>query len=253
MIMKIIVSIVASLSIASASTGFSADLKVLSTPTMKTSLDESAGRFEAQTGHHLSISFEGVPALKRRIEAGEQFDVAILTRSVSDELARDGKIDRDSIVNVARTGAGLAVRAGAPKPDIRTEQGLRETLLKAKAISYSADSASGTYFLSLLKRLKIEDEIKGKLVAMSHRSPVDAVATGEAEMTIITVPNIIGVNGVEIGGLLPTELQNYTVFDASISKTTTERTASQSLINFLLSPFAVETMVSKGLESVSRK
>jgi molybdate transport system substrate-binding protein len=72
-------------------------------------------------------------------------------------------------------------------------------------------------------------------------------------MTIITVPNIIGVNGVEIGGLLPAELQNYTVFDAGISKTTVERTASQSLINFLLSPSAVETMVSKGLESVSRK
>ena len=132
---------------------------MLSTPTMKTSLDESVGRFEAETGHHLSISFEGVPALKRRIESGEQFDVAILTRSVSDELAHDGKIDRDSIVNVAKTGAGLAVRAGAPKPDTRTEQGLREALLKAKTISYSADSASGTYFLSLLKRLKIEDEI----------------------------------------------------------------------------------------------
>ena len=251
--MKIIAPIVASLSISLASMGLPADLKVLSTPTMKTSLDQSAGRFEAETGHHLSISFEGVPALKRRIESGEQFDVAILTRSVSDELAHDGKIDRDSIMNVAKTGAGLAVRAGAPKPDIRTEQGLREALLKAKTISYSADSASGTYFLSLLKRLKIEDEIKGNLVAVSHRSPVDAVATGEAEMTIIAVPNIIGVNGVEIGGLLPAELQNYTVFDASISKTTTERTASQSIINFLLSPSAVETMVSKGLESVSRK
>jgi molybdate transport system substrate-binding protein len=253
MIMKIIAPIVASLSISLASMSLAADLKVLSTPTMKTSLDESVGRFEAETGHHLSISFEGVPALKRRIESGEQFDVAILTRSVSDELAHDGKIDRDSIVNVAKTGAGLAVRAGAPKPDTRTEQGLREALLKAKTISYSADSASGTYFLSLLKRLKIEDEIKGNLVAVSHRSPVDAVATGKAEMTIITVPNIIGVNGVEIGGLLPAELQNYTVFDAGISKTTVERTASQSLINFLLSPSAVETMVSKGLESVSRK
>jgi molybdate transport system substrate-binding protein len=251
--MKIFVPLVVSLSFSLASMGLAADLKVLSTPTMKTSLDELAGRFEAEAGHHLSISFESVPALKRRIEAGEQFDVAILTRSVSDELARDGKIDRDSIVSVAKTGSGLALRAGAPKPDIRTEHGLREALLKAKAISYSADSASGTYFLSLLKRLKIEDEIKGNLVAVSRRSPVDAVATGEAEMTIITVPNIIGVNGVEIGGLLPAELQNYTVFDAGISKTTTERTASQSLINFLLSPPAVETMVSKGLESVARK
>ena len=107
--------------------------------------------------------------------------------------------------------------------------------------------------LSLLKRLKIEDEIKGRLVAASDRSPVDAVATGEAEMTIITVPNIVGVHGVEVGGLLPAELQNYAVFDAGIAKTTTDRTAAQSLINFLLSPSAVETMVSKGLELVSRK
>ena len=106
--MKIIAPLVVSLSISLASMGLAADLKVLSTPTMKSSLDELVGRFEAETGHHLSISFEGVPALKRRIEVGEQFDVAILTRSVSDELARDGKIDRDSIVNVAKTGAGLA-------------------------------------------------------------------------------------------------------------------------------------------------
>ena len=124
-------------------------------------------------------------------------------------------------------------------------------LLAARAISYSRDSASGSYLLHLLDRLGIETEVKPKLLAVTGRSPVEAVARGEVELTVITVPNIIGVEGVALAGLLPDELQNYTTFSVGLSANAKEPGAAQELIAFLRSPVAAAAIRSKGLEPVA--
>lgn len=228
-----------------------AEIKVLSSPTLKTSLDALSAQFERESGHKLALSFDGVPVLKRRIEEGESFDIAILLRATIGDLMKQGKIGAGTHADIARTAAGIAIRAGAAKPSISSADGLKQVLLNTASLSYSPESASGTYFLGLLGRLGIEDEMKPKLRPVTGRSPVDAVANGEAELTVITVPNIVGVPGVELGGLLPAELQNYTTFSAGVSAKAREAGAAEDLIRFLRTPAAAAAVRERGLEPAS--
>jgi len=228
-----------------------AEVKVLSTPTMMSALDDLASAFTRATGHTLALTFEGVPVLKRQIEAGEMFDAAILLPAAVDDLTKLGKIAVGTRADIARTAAGVAIRAGALKPQVASSEDLKRTLLAAGTISYSRDSASGSYFLHLLDRLGIENEVKPKLLAVAGRSPVEAIARGEAELTVITVPNIVGVEGVALAGLLPEELQNYTTFSIGLSSNAKEPRAAEQLIAFLRSPVAAAAIRSKGLEPVA--
>lgn len=189
--------------------------------------------------------------MKRQIEAGEMFDAAILLPAAVDDLTKLGKIAVGTRADIARTAAGVAIRAGALKPQVASSEDLKRTLLAAGTISYSRDSASGSYFLHLLDRLGIENEVKPKLLAVAGRSPVEAIARGEAELTVITVPNIVGVEGVALAGLLPEELQNYTTFSIGLSSNAKEPRAAEQLIAFLRSPVAAAAIRSKGLEPVA--
>lgn len=227
------------------------DLRVLSTPTMKGVVMDLNAPFQKETNIVLSVDFEGVPVLKRRIEAGDAFDVAILLPAAVDDLAKQGRLAAGTRADIARTAAGIAIRTGAAKPKVDTVGDLKATLLSAKSLSYSSDSASGTYFLRLLARLGIEAEAKSKLIPVTGHSPVDLVASGEAEMTVITVPNIVGVAGVELGGLLPEEMQNYTTFSAAIAAGTKQRAAAAQFISFLRSPSAAATIRKRGLDPLA--
>ncbi|WP_407166549.1 molybdate ABC transporter substrate-binding protein [Bradyrhizobium sp. ORS 111] len=234
----------------SAVTASAAEITVLSTPTMKGVLNDLAPAFTRATGHTLGLIFEGVPVLKRQIEAGEAFDAVFLLPAAMDDLTKSGRIVAGSRSDVARTAAGVAIRAGAPKPQVGTSQDLKRTLLAARSISYSRDSVSGSYFLHLFDRLGIAAEVKPKLLVVTGRSPVEAVARGEAELTVITVPNIVEVEGVVLAGLLPDELQNYTTFSVGLSANAREPKAAEQLIAFLRSPAAAAALRSKGLEPI---
>ncbi|VIO81162.1 MULTISPECIES: molybdate ABC transporter substrate-binding protein [Bradyrhizobium] len=242
------IAVAALVVVTSTAAGSAAEVNVLSTPTMKSALDDLAPAFARATGHTLKLTFEGVPVLKRQIEAGGMFDVAILLPAAIDDLMKLGRIAEGTRADIARTAAGVAIHAGAPKAQVSSIEDLRRTLLAARTISYSRDSASGSYLLHLLDRLAIESEVKPKLLAVTGRSPVEAVARGEAELTVITVPNIIGVEGVTLAGLLPDELQNYTTFSGGLSANAREPGAAQELIAFLRSPVAAAAIRSKGLE-----
>jgi molybdate transport system substrate-binding protein len=222
----------------SGATGGAAEVTVLSTPTMKGALDDLASAFKRATGHTLVLTFDGMPALTRQIEAGEMFDAAILLSAVVDDLTKLGKIAAGTRADIARTAAGVAIRTGVPKPPVASIEDLKRTLLAARTISYSRDSASGSYFLHLLDRLGIEGEVKPKLLAVAGWSPAEAVARGEAELTVITIPNIIEVEGVTLAGLLPDELQNYTTFSIGLSANAKEPTAAEQLVAFLRLPAA---------------
>jgi molybdate transport system substrate-binding protein len=196
------------------------------------------------------LKFEAVALLKRQVEAGEKFDIVILLPSMIDDLTKQGKIAGATRTDLSRAAVGVAIRAGASKPDVSSVEALKQTLRNAKSISYFPESASGKYFASLFDRLGIVGA-KSRLKSMSGSAVLDAVAKGDAELTIITVPNIIDVPGLELAGLLPEELQNYTVFTAGVSVSAKDPEAAKALIKFLMAPEATPVFKAKGMERVT--
>lgn len=237
--------------VADAGFASAAEVKVFSTPTLKSAMDVLGPQFERATGHKLMLTYNSAAALKHRIEGGEPFDVAILLPPMVDDLARQGRVATGTRTDVARSVVGVAIHAGLPKPDVNTVDALRQTLLHAKSISYAADSASGAYLVGLLDRLGIAAEAKPQLKVVPGGRVIEAVASGEAELTVITVPNIVGVPGVELAGLLPAELQHYTVFSAAIAAQPKDAKAAEALVKFLMSPQATSVLETKGLERIA--
>ena len=133
-----------------------------------------------------------------------------------DELIRQGKVAAASRASIGRSGIGVAVRAGAPKPDIASVEGFRKTLLAAKSVAFPGEGASGRYFVSLLGRMGIADEMKPKLMPMPASDTVEIVARGEAEMVVVVMPRMSGVPGVDVVGPLPAELQTFIGFAAGV-------------------------------------
>src|SRR5215831_2554961 len=151
----------AALAVASAG---AAEIKVLASNGVRATLEELAPAFERQTGNELSITFELAAVLKRQIESGEAFDVAILTNAGIDDLAKQGKVDGASRVAVARSGVGIGIKKGAPRADISTPDALKRTLLDAKSISWAKEGQSGIYFAGLLEKMGIAEQMKPKVV-----------------------------------------------------------------------------------------
>src|SRR5467141_5031910 len=141
-----------------------AEIKVLASNGVKEALHELAPAFERETGHKLVISFGLATALKRQIEAGEAFDLAILPAAVIDDLAKQGKVDAGARAAIARSGVGIGTKKGAPRPDIRTPEALKRTLLSAKSITWAKEGQSGIYFAGMLARIGIAEQMKPKIV-----------------------------------------------------------------------------------------
>ena len=139
-----------------------AEVKVLCAAAMRSVMNELGPGFERATGHQLMIQFDVVGALKRQIDAGERFDVAILTTPLIDEVVKNGKIAAGTRADVARSGLGVIVRTGAPKPDISSADAFKRALLNAKSISYAKEGATGIYLESLFERLGITEQMKPK-------------------------------------------------------------------------------------------
>jgi molybdate transport system substrate-binding protein len=226
----------------------SAEIRVLSTPTLKTTLDELGPKFERATGHKLVTKFDAVAVLKRQIEAGETFDVTILLPAAIDDLVKQGKVIGRT--DISRSGVGVAVRAGALKSDVSSVDALKRALLSANSISYSPDSASSTFFLSLVDRLGIGGEVRPKLKAAPGGRVMEPIVSGDADLTVITVPNIVGVPGVAVAGLLPAELQSYTVFSAGVGANAKEVDGAKELIRYLIAPEATAIFEAKGMQPV---
>lgn len=162
-------------------TAEAADVKLIGATPMTGVIKELGARFERDTKHNLITKFVPGPVVKREIDAGETFDVAISITPVIEALIKENRLVAGTRVDVAYVGVGLAVRLGAPKPDISSVDAFKRTLLKAKSVAYSAEGAAGTYFKDLLVRLGIAEEMKPKLKeSRSGGAAVEAVAAGEA-------------------------------------------------------------------------
>jgi molybdate transport system substrate-binding protein len=225
-----------------------AELKVLSGNGARAAVTELVAQFERASGHKVALAFEVNPGVRRRIEAGEAFDVAVLNPPVLDALIRQGKVVAASRTVLGRAGIGLAVKAGAPTPDLGSVDGFKRTLLGAKSVAYPGEGASGRYFADLVERLGIGAEMRSRMRPMPAEYNVEGVASGEFEFVVVVASRIAGVPGVDLAGLIPRELQTWIGFTAGIAEATREREAAAALLRFFTSPSAAEILKARGVD-----
>jgi molybdate transport system substrate-binding protein len=192
-------------------------------------------------------------AIPVRLARGEAIDVVILAAPALDDLIKQGKVRPGSRVDLVQSKIGMAVKAGAPRPDISTVDALKRTLLAAKSIAYS-DSASGVYLSTeLFPKLGIADQIKGKSKKIEADPVGGVVATGEFEIGFQQISELRPVKGIDIVGELPPGAQRITVFAAGIPATATHPEAAKALINWLASPAGYAAIQNSGLEPADSK
>jgi len=229
----------------------SAELKVLSAGGIQAVMEDLGPKFERATGHKLAITFANAGTTVKRIQDGETADVVITTQPGIENFVNDGKAVAGNVTIVARSGIGLAIRNGAPKPDISSPEALKRTLLAAKSIAYSnpaGGSSSGIHFATVLDRLGIANEMKSK-TNFPKSGPVGVlVANGEAELGVQQIQELMPVAGIQIIGPLPGDLQDIIIFSAAIMASSRDAEASRSLVNFLRTPQATAVINAKGME-----
>jgi molybdate transport system substrate-binding protein len=233
-----------------ADTAKAAEIAVFATTSLRQALEKLGPQFERASGHKLTCKLGTSAPLKRQIDAGEPFDLAILVPVALDALIEEGKVAADTRADISRSAIGVAVKAGAPKPETGTAEALRRTLLAAGSISYSGEGASGKYFTGLLDRLGIAAEVTPKLRPLPSGEAVAPVAKGEVEMAVITLANIVGVPGVEIAGLLPRDMQHYTVYTGGVAAASKNAEAARALIALLMAAEATPALEAAGMERV---
>ncbi len=206
-------------------------------------------KLDTEFGPSMGTTHNAIPI---RLERGEAIDVVIMAAPALDDLIKQGKVRAGSRVDLVKSYIGMAVRAGAPKPDISTVDALKRTLLAAKSIAYS-DSASGVYLSTeLFPKLDIVDQIKGKSRKIEADPVGGVVATGEFEIGFQQISELRPVKGIDIVGPLPPGAQRITIFAAGIPTTATHPEAAKALIHWLASPAAYPAIDKSGLEPVKK-
>jgi molybdate transport system substrate-binding protein len=225
------------------------ELRVMVSDGMKTVVEELTPQIEHTIGRKLAAHFNSSKNLRDKIQAGESFDAAILTSDVLDDLIKQGKIVAGGRAEISRTGMGLGVRAGTPKPDISTPEALKRTLLNAKSISFNPTGASAVHTYDLFSRLGITEAVKPKLMLDAEAGrPQMNVANGKAELVFSLIPEIRFFPGVDLVGPVPSEFQSYVNFAGGIAANAHDKEAAQALIKFITGPATVPVLGAKGME-----
>jgi len=225
-----------------------AELKVLSTQATEEAYRELVPQFEKDTGHKVTTVFTGTLDANKRLAAGETYDLLIMSGPSIDEHIKAGKVVPGSRVDLAKSGVGVGVKAGAPKPDISATEALKKTLLAAKSIGYST-GPSGVYVIGLFQRMGIADEVKGKLKQTPTGVFVGSIiASGEAEIGFQQVSELSHFAGVDYVGPLPADVQQFTTFSSGIVAGTKEADAAKALVKFITAPAAAAAFKKRGME-----
>src|SRR3974377_127139 len=176
------------------------EITVLASNAVKAAVVELAPQFEKETGHQLAFTWGASNLLVKQIEDGKAFDVVIVSPALIKNLIQQGKVVGGSAVDIARIGMGVAVKQGAPKPDIGTVQAFKETLLNAKAIAYTSTGLSGRQFMSIAVKLGIGEQVRAKSKTNPEGVAAELVAKGEADTAIPLITEMALVLGLEIVG-----------------------------------------------------
>jgi len=223
-----------------------AEIRVLSTVGVQPATPEIIAQFEGATGHRIAVTYGLAAVLKTKFLEGEPADVLILTSPIVDDLVQQGKVAPGSKVDIGRSGVGVGVKAGAPKPDISTPEALKNAVLAAKSIGYSKAGASGVVFARVLERLGIAEQVKAKYRDTGTRAG-EMLASGEIELGAAQIPELMAVPGVEVVGPLPADLQTITIFSVALATEAREADAAKAFIQFLSGPRAAPVYKAKGL------
>ena len=224
-----------------------AELRILAGGAIAAPLRELAAQFEIASGHKLVFRFGTTPELIKLSTSGDPFDLGVVPREVFKDAAAQAQFAPGPTTDVARVGLGVAVRSGAPKPDISTSEALKETLLKAQSIATIPASAAGAQVLRAFESLGISEVMKAKTKALSAPGQiVEAVAKGEAELGVFLI-NVLTAPGLDVVGPFPAELQQEIVFTAGVAANTKESEAAKSFIAYLKTPGAAVVIKAKGM------
>jgi molybdate transport system substrate-binding protein len=229
-----------------------AEIKVLATQAVEGAYREVVPLFEKASGHKVTTIFTGTLDAQKRIAAGESYDLIIMAGPAIDELIASGKVAPGTRVDLARSGVGVAVRAGAPKPDIHSTDALKKTLLAAKSIGYSS-GPSGVYLAGLFRKLGIAGQLEPKLKqAPSGVFVGSMIARGEVEVGFQQVSELAHFPGIDYVGPLPADIQNVTVFSSGMHSGARSADAAKAWTAFLTSPAAAAVFRSKSMEPAGR-
>jgi molybdate transport system substrate-binding protein len=226
--------------------GDAAVIEVLSTLALRGVFTEVAADFLARTGLAVAAGYKSTNAQLLAISQGATADMAIITRPAIDQLVGAGKIVAGSAADIAQSGVGLAVRAGAPKPDIATVEAFKRTLLAAKSIAFSRIGASGIHFGEVIERLGIAAEVRRKAI-IGDSYVGEIAARGEAELAVQQISELMPVAGIDIVGPLPGDLQKISVFSAGIFTAARNPAGAAKLIAYLALPELAPILIRKGL------
>lgn len=242
--MRIVPVLIGSLLLIISTMANSAELKVFASRAVWTVLQEIGPGFEKETGHKLTLVTGLSPEFLKRINAGEPFDVIAAPPPALDGLIKNGKVAASSKVNLVRSAVGVVVRAGAPKPDVSSVEAFKQTLLKAKSITYLPVPGVP----QLLEQLGLKDVLASKIKVPDTEISTELVARGEIELAIIVVTQAFTTPGVELAGPLPKEIQRYSVFGGAISTASQSPGPAQRLLDSLRTPRALEIIKAQGME-----
>jgi molybdate transport system substrate-binding protein len=242
-------ALVMATAIAAPGDGRAAEIKVLCSNGFQAVMAVLGPQYEKATGNKLVVSYGLAAVLGKQIEGGESFDLAILAPPQIDGLIKQNKIAAESRLVLARSGMGVMVRTGAPKPDVGTIDAFKQTLLGAKSIAFPPEGQSGIYLVGLIERLGLTEALKDKLKRIAS-GPLtgETVAKGEAEIGITPIGELLAVKGVSLAGPLPPGIQNYIVQTAGISPAAAQGAAARDFLKFLAAPDNVPVIIEKGME-----
>ncbi|WP_043828875.1 substrate-binding domain-containing protein [Muricoccus aerilatus] len=226
-------------------------LRVLSTLAVAGAMRGMVPRMEAAAGMSMEAEFAPTQGLMPRLRGGEAADLVILTAEGIAELAAEGLVDPDSAVDLVRSHIGIAVRAGAPHPEIGTAEALRAALLDAPCVAYSRSGASGIAFAALIERLGIAEAVNARAKVIPAGFTAELAVRGEASLAVQQVSELLAVPGIELVGRLPAEVGTVAVFSAGILRASAQPEAAGRLIRFLASAEAAPVLEAAGLEPIA--
>ena len=230
-----------------------AQLNLLASTAVQTVLEEVLAQHERASGDKIAVTIASTAAIMARLKAGETPDMVVVTREGIETLIQEGKVVADSRAELASAGLGIAVKRGAPKPDISTVDALKRTLLATKSVTYTASGASGQYFAKLLERLGIAEEMKPKSNILKSGLAGDVVARGESELAVQMMSEILAVPAAELVGPLPAEVQSTMMFTAGTLAVSARGSEARALVNYLRNPAVGAVFKAKGLDPAGSK
>jgi molybdate transport system substrate-binding protein len=229
-----------------------AEIKVLTAGAFKPVVVELVADFERTTGHTVVVENDTAGALTKRILAGEPFDVVVLTPAALEQLTKANRVAPGSVAHLARVGIGVAVKAGAPAPDIGSVAAFERALLDARAVAYidpAAGGSSGIYLSQLFEKMGIADRIKAKAVLVPGGLVAERVVSGQADIAIHQISEILAVGGATLVGPIPKDIQNYTVYAGAVSTAARDAAAAEAFLSLLRSARTLAILSAKGMEA----